>query len=468
MIKQLRPRLAVAMIAVATRLGAQVGAAPTAPASSSTAKGQIVGVVVDSLNRAYLSGADIVIEGGRAAVQTDSLGRFKIDSLAPGLYQVGVFHARLDTLGITLLTQPFRVGADSASIVLLAVPSAVTLIRRSCRIQTGPYGESAVIGQVIDPENLKPVARAEISIAWIEIEVSKESGFRRSPHLLRDSTDDSGAFRICGLPNSLQATLQARRGSAVTGEIPISLGDRPIELLARTVLLSPGESGATSGNAAVTGTVILENARTNAGTRVELVGTDIVTGTDENGEFSLRKLPSGSKVLLVRHVGFAAETIPVDLSSREEKRVKVKLSRFVEMMDPVLVKARRTAGLDKVGFNQRRKTGLGFYIGPEQLANARPRVLSDILRQVPSLRVSYGVHGDVISSARGMTSGCMQYYLDDAPYVEFRPGDVNRFVTASEVRAVEVYHGPETPAQYARAGATCTTIVIWTRWKVRG
>src|SRR2546430_108178 len=48
MIKQLRPRLAVAMIAVATRLGAQVGAAPTAPASSSKAKGEIVGVVVDS------------------------------------------------------------------------------------------------------------------------------------------------------------------------------------------------------------------------------------------------------------------------------------------------------------------------------------------------------------------------------------------------------------------------------------
>jgi hypothetical protein len=448
--------------------GAQISTAPTAPAASSTGKGQIVGVVVDSLKGGYLSGADIVVEGGRAATETDSVGRFRVDSLAPGTYHVGVFHTRLDTLGITLLTQPFRVGADSTSIVLLAVPSATTLIRRSCRIQSGPYGESAVVGRVMDPENLQPVGRAEVSIAWIEIEVSKESGVRRSPLLRRDSTDALGAFRICGLPSSMQATLQARRGSALTGEIPISLGDRPVELLARTLLLSPTESGAQSGNAAVSGTVTLENSRTNDGARVEVVGTDIAATTNEKGDFSLRKIPSGSKVLLIRHVGFAEEIVPVDLSSREEKRVTVNLSRFVEVMDPVLVKARRTVGLERVGFNQREKSGMGFYIGPERLVGSHPRVLSDILRLVPGLRVDYGEHGDIVSTARGAASGCVQYYLDDQPYVESRMGDVNRFVTASDVRAVEVYQGLATPAQFDRPGASCTTIVIWTRWKLRG
>jgi hypothetical protein len=214
--------------------------------------------------------------------------------------------------------------------------------------------------------------------------------------------------------------------------------------------------------------VTLENARTNAGARVEVVGTELVTTTNEKGEFSMRKLPSGSKVLLIRHVGFAEEIVPVDLSSREEKRVMIKLSRFVAVMDPVLVKARRTAGLDRVGFNQREKSGLGFYIGPERLAGAHPNVLSDILRLVPGLRVRYGEHGDIVSTARGVASGCLQYYLDDQPYVEFRPGDVNRFVTASDVRAVEVYQDLGTPAQFERAGASCTTIVIWTRWKLRG
>jgi hypothetical protein len=325
-----------------------------------------------------------------------------------------------------------------------------------------------VIGHVIDPETLEAVAGAEVSIAWTEIDVTKELGLRRTPHLMFDSTDASGAFKICGLPNSMQATLQARRGAEITAEVPISLGDRPVELLARTILLSPAAARAKSGNATVSGTVTLEGARTNAGSRVELVGTANVATTNEKGEFTMRNLPSGTKVLLARHLGFVVQTVAVDLSSRQEQRVTIKLPKFLEMMDPVLVMARRTAALDKVGFNQRRKTGLGFYIGPERLADTHPIFLTDILRQVPGLRVSYGIHGDVVTSSRGVTNGCVEYYLDDAPYVEMNPGDVNRFVTAREVVAVEVYQGPETPAQYVRPGVACTTVVLWTRLRIRG
>ena len=324
-----------------------------------------------------------------------------------------------------------------------------------------------MIGHVSDPETLEAVARAEVSIAWVELEVSKESGVRRSPHLVRDTTNAAGAFRICGLPNSLKATLQVRRGSAVSSDIPISLGDRPVELLARTVFL-PSAVEARSGKASVSGVVVLDGARSNAGARVELAGTDVAATTNERGEFTMRNLPSGTRLLVARRLGWVVQTVPVDLSSREEKRVKITLPRFVEMMSPVLVTARRAAALEKVGFTQRKKSGLGFYISPDQLENTHPSVLSDILRQVPGLRVSYGVYGDVIVSSRGVTNACMQYYMDDSPYLEMRPGDVNRFVTAREIVAVEVYHGSETPAQYVRAGADCTTILIWTRLKIRG
>jgi hypothetical protein len=220
---------ALALIAFAAPLGAQNTTAPISLGASRTGRAQIVGVVVDSVNGRYLSGADILIEAGKVALQTDSLGRFNVDSLPPGIYQVGVYHPLLDTLGIALLTQPFHIGPDSASVVLIAVPSASTLIRRSCPVASGA---SAVIGHVADPETLEPVANAEVSIAWTDIDISKETGLLRTPRLVRDITDASGAFQICGLPNSLQATLQARRGSAVTPEIPISLGNRPVELLA--------------------------------------------------------------------------------------------------------------------------------------------------------------------------------------------------------------------------------------------
>jgi carboxypeptidase family protein/TonB-dependent receptor-like protein len=453
----------------AATLGAQqkTPVTPAAP-SGSGGRAEISGLVVDSLNGRYLSGADVIIEGAKATLVTDSLGKFRIDSLPPGTYQVGVFHPLLDTLGISLATKPFHVGPDSATYIVLAVPSAGTIIRGSCPIRPRAKGTSAVIGHVNDPETLQPVAGAEVSIAWSELEASKETGVRMSPRLIRDSTDKLGAFHICGLPNAMKATLQAKRGNAVTAEVPIELGDDQSELFIRTLLLVPSSDSTTKvGNASVSGRVVLEGAASNAGSRVEVVGTDQVALTNEKGEFSMSKLPSGSHVLLVRHLGFGAETVPVDLSSRQPQRVTVKLPKFVAMMDPVVVKARSQAGLEKVGFAQRQKSGTGFYLGPDQLQNMNPQYLSDIMRRVPSLRVQSSPTGDVVTSSRGTGSGCVQYYVDDMPWMSAEPGDINNFVNANEVVAVEVYQASNTPGQYTRAGGGCTTIVLWTRFKIR-
>ena len=446
---------------------------PTAPRpAEKPIKATLAGVVIDSVNGRYLTGAEVVIEGANISLVTDSLGKFRVDSLKPGTYQVGVFHPLLDTLGVSLATQPFHLGPDSTTFIALAVPSAQTLIKRACPV-AGPraQGTSAIIGRVTDPESLQPVPGADVSIAWLQLEVSKEVGVRRTPRVLRDSTDAQGEFKICNVPNQMQATLQARKGGAVTAEIPITLGDEPSELFARTLLLSKADSGAKTGNATVSGRVVLEGAASNAGSRVEVVGTDQVALTNEKGEFTMRNLPSGSHVLLARHLGFGAEVIPVDLSSREPKQVTIKLPKYVAIIDPVVVTARRTASLDKVGFLQRQKMGTGFYLGPDQIQSMHPTYLTDILRRVPSLRIQSSPEGDVVTSSRGVTSfsgsGCVQYFLDDMPWMSATPGDINQFVNGSEVVGVEVYAGPGAPAQYTRGMQDCTIVVLWTKFKIR-
>jgi Carboxypeptidase regulatory-like domain/TonB-dependent Receptor Plug Domain len=465
--------LALAVSTAGAPLLAQQKPAPAPGSTAKPGKAMIYGVVLDSLNGRYLSGADVIVEGSKATLVTDSLGRFRIDSLSPGTYQVGVFHALLDTLGISLATQPFHIGPDSSSFIVLAVPSAATIIHSACPIRAPrAQGTSAVIGHVTDPESLQPVAGADVSIAWSQLEVSKEVGVRRTPHVVRDSTDAQGAFRICGLPSSMKATLQARKAGAITAEIPISLGDQESELFARTLLLSRVDSGAKTGNASVSGRVVLDGAPSNAGSRVELVGTGVVALTNENGEFTMRNLPSGSHVLLARHLGFGAETAPVDLSSHTPKQVTIKLPKFVAIMDPVLVTARRERSLDKVGFNQRKKSGMGFYLGPDQIREMQPTYLTDILRRVPSLRVTSSAYGEEVTSSRGTTSlsgggGCVQYFVDDMPWQSAQPGDINQFVNGSEVVSVEVYAGPGTPAQFTHTGGDCTTIVLWTKFKIR-
>lgn len=462
---------AVLLIASGRRLHAQQPTAPPAtPEKTGTA--EISGVLLDSLNGRFLQGAEVVIVGTKSVLYSDSAGRFRLTGLPPGSYQVGIFHPLLDTLGISLGTKPFHVGPDSVSVVLLSVPSAATIIRRACPAPRDGQENSAVIGYVRDPETLQPVPGAEVSIAWTLIEVSKQVGIRHTPHVVRDTADATGAFQICRLPTPLDATLQARTRTAATSEIPVSLGDSRSALYVRTLLLSVADSGAMARKATVSGRVVLEGSSPKAGSRVELVGSDVIALTNENGEFTMTELPSGSQVLLARHLGYGAATAPVELNSREPQKVTITLPKFVALMDPVLVTARRSAALDRVGFNQRRRSGFGYYIGPDQLKNVNAFRLSDILRRVPGLRVSYdgGHNEEVISSSRGGSlgsQGCIQYYVDDTPWMAAWPGDINGFVNPNEIVAVEVYNGPTAPPQYVRGMSSCTTILLWTRFKIR-
>src|SRR5207237_9718914 len=99
-----------------------------------TTKAGISGVVLDSVNSRYLSGAEVIVQGANISRITDSLGKFKVDSLPPGTYQAGVFHPLLDTVGIPLATQPFSLGPDSSSYIVLAIPSRTTIIHRACPV----------------------------------------------------------------------------------------------------------------------------------------------------------------------------------------------------------------------------------------------------------------------------------------------------------------------------------------------
>jgi len=460
-----------AAVIVAAAAHAQVTPPPSA-VPAPTGKASIMGVVVDSLNGDYLVGADVMIQGAKGIVRTDSLGRFRVDSLAPGRYQVGIFHPLLDTLELSLATKPFHVGSDSVSIVYLGVPSAPSLIARMCQARPRSQGTSAVMGRVVDPETLEPVPNADVSVAWVEIEASKVVGIRQTPRVVRDSTDALGRFRICGLPSSLNATLQAQRGGSQTTQVGITLGDAPSEVFLRTLLLSSRDSMVTTGSATVSGRVILEGAATGAGTRVEIAGTPAVAMTNEKGEFTLTNLPSGTRSLVARHLGYAADVVEVDLSAREAKTVTMRLPKHVAVMDPVLVTARRTAGLDRVGFARRKRSGTGYFMGPEQIDRLRPNELTDILRSIPGLRVEYAQGGETVTTTRGSASltgqSCVKYYVDDMPWHATEPGDINMFVSAREVVGVEVYHGAGAPPQYTGLGmGNCSVIVIWTKMRIR-
>ena len=147
----------------------------------------------------------------------------------------------------------------------------------------------------------------------------------------------------------------------------------------------------------------------------------------------------------------------------------IKLPKYVAVMDPVLVTARRTAALDKVGFGQRRKSANGYFVGPEQIERMHPFYVTDVLRMVPGIQVVHTRTGEAVRSSHDVgRPSCVQYYVDDMPFTELEPGDANNFMNGGEIVAVEVYQPGMAPAQYTRALNACVTILLWTKFKGGG
>ncbi len=94
--------------------------------------------------------------------------------------------------------------------------------------------------------------------------------------------------------------------------------------------------------------------------------------------------------------------------------------------------------------------------------------MTDLFRTIPSLRVAPSGNDYMVESARDATGGCVNYVVDGAPYKSLYAGDVDRLMPPSDVAAIEVYTGSSTPPQFQQAGASsCTTIVMWSKFKVK-
>jgi hypothetical protein len=412
-----------------------------------------------------LGGAEVMVSGLSSTVITDSLGRFTVDGITPGTYQVGVFHPLLESLGLTLTTKPFSVGRDSTGVANLAIPSVVTLARRYCGNQVAPAHPAVVAGRVLDPDNDLPVSRASVSLAWVDVVVSKETGLVRTPHELRAESDSTGFFKFCGLPEDLDATVQASKAGVWTGKVSVSTHGSPLTF-ENFALATPGPSVA---KGVVRGVVYSLDDRPMNGTRVEAPMSGAAVVTKEDGTFTLEGVPTGTQLLVVRHLGFEPTRLSVNVTTRQPVEVRVTMGPQVNLLDPVLVTARANYALEKNGFIARRRQGWGKYFTREDIEQRNPYNLSDVLRDIPGIRVSNGLGGVTIGSDRpkyilggGRGGGCTRMWVDGFEWHLVDGGDFDMFVSPRDVMGMEVYKPNEAPAQY-RGIDECIVILVWTR-----
>jgi hypothetical protein len=431
------------------------------------------GVAVDSIHGGPLVGAVVSVLQTKRRATTDEHGRFRIDSVPAGTYRLALSHAILDTLGLDLPTNPIELPRDRYVDIILATPSGRALRRVFCEETDTVATPSLVMGRVKDADTDAPVAGARVSLVFDKINASQTVGVHRVQLVRSATTRSDGTYVICGLANDTRGTLRADHAGMTTAEVEVALNNDVIALRSLSTGSPPAaasEGARQGGQAALRGVVLDSLGRPVAGAMVMVTETAASTLSGSNGEFSLVGLPSGTRELTVRHLGFAPSSLPVELTVRAPKVVTVHLSMVGPMLPRVVIATRADSGLSRVGFTERKRSSMGYFIMPSDVTRIRPEIATDLLATVPGLRVSESSNGlKVITPARaGGTFGgsCVNVFVDRAPMTFLRPGELDTAVPVADIAAIESYSAESVPMEFEVPGKSCATVVIWTHTKV--
>lgn len=226
----------------------------------------------------------------------------------------------------------------------------------------------------------------------------------------------------------------------------------------------------------ITGTVAGSNASGLGLARVGIKGTSLAVSADDSGKFRVFGVPVGMQTIEVRMFGYAPLSLPVEVVAGESFHVTLEMSREPTLLPSVEITAEPRVNPLYQGFLDRKARGLGSFFDRKDIDAMQPRLLTDVLRRVPGLRLETAGEGfgsgNRIQSARSSGAGgdriCpMEFYVNGSPMPLPRDGGgINHFITPEEVVGVEVYNGAsQIPPQFNSGmyNTRCGVIVIWTR-----
>ena len=461
----------VLMTFAAAPLSAQV--APAKPASGLVL---LTGSVIDSIHNTPLAHATVTVDGTSRSAVTNVEGEYRIDSIPPGNHRVIVTHPMLDTIGHPIVTREFSFAANEARPLELSTVSGTSLSIALCPAAwRDKFGPAVMVGFVRDPDTNGPAKGATVEVVFTGTDII---GRKQPPTSRKASVDSVGQYHICGLPADMSGKVQVFRNGVSSGEVPVEVKDniaiRAFSVAAHQIVAEvKNDSGKVkryaTGSARVTGKVVDKRGQPLRDARVMLQGGGVMAHTKPNGEFVLDSLPSGTQALTVRKLGYGAEEVAVELSSTTPLTTTITLGDAVPVLATVRVEAAQDKALSDIGYLQRKQGAIGHFYDGNQI-NHESISFSDVMRIDPSLRISPSGDGRtyVITDSRSASNGCVNYYVDNSPWPSMSPGDIDNVIQPSEIVAIEVYHGSETPPQYTTPGQSgCATIVVWTVARVR-
>lgn len=268
----------IGLDAYLTALALRVFALSAQPNADET---RLFGRIQDESSGQGLPGVEITLSGaGSASAATDAEGRFLINDLAPGLYEIRITREGYGTLLLSTLLQQ----GDKRDLGNVLLAAQVT------NPDTGePVTTGTVRGHITNQRTGEPVAGAAISIAGTTPGVFSAS---------------DGSYLLTGVePGALSLVVSAPGYRNVTGTATLSAG--------QTLVFSPALPEVIEEKVTLSGTVSVQAtgaAVANATVTVTQGAHQWSTQTDAAGHYALTDLSPGELSIVVTADGFQSAT----------------------------------------------------------------------------------------------------------------------------------------------------------------
>lgn len=428
---------------------AATGRARSLPAPLDT----IRGIVFDSLLHQPIPDATVQSDAGAVTTMTDREGRFTLISPQP-IHHVTVFHDFLDRTGLGSLAADVT-EKTSHSMMVLSTPSLATIWSHLCGAMPLEKGRGGIVfGSVRSADGTTRLAGAQVRVSW---DYAPSSAGVKPVRTSDTNTDATGSYYACGAPPNYNVYVMGYSKELSSGAITIPGDTLPL----RRVDIVLGEFGKA---AMVRGVVTDPRKAPLAGASIDVVGVDATVKTDGSGRFTLPNVPTGSRTMEVRAVGFAPMFLPITVLQKQNEELDITM--LATALPGVNVTGRQNVSLLQLDFEQRKREGFGTFKDSTEIVKFTS--IRSIFQGIPSLVIT----GSQTSGFSLFTPGQSLSTPNPAGgcpanvYIDGKPSDTDVLITLSkeQIAAIEVYIRQEfAPAKYLLLSNNCGVVLVWTK-----
>jgi hypothetical protein len=439
------------------------------------------------------AGAVVALDGTDYRGSADSLGRIVMSPVLAGRYRARVRTPFMDSLGMSPVQRDIDARSD-ARVDSLRLPSSRDVLTKACPRDSIAHGEGMLYGRASYGQAMV-VTQATVVVTWKSdfaiIGATDADHLQYTEKTIGALTDDSGRWRICGVPRGrlLAVRIVADSGSDLRAmrlaeEQPFAAVDlvvhQDVSRAAREVAVAAGL--ADRPRAFVELAVIDTRGDPVPEATLDVVPPSGPTRTIVTGPGGRALLPDvapGRLTIRVRRIGFKQGQLVVSVEAGRNTVPIVMSEIALPTLDTVrIVGDRRLSGLRRLDEFETRRLNhtTTVSITREDILKRNPVNLWQMLTGIPSINIVNLDTTVIAVSTRTMVTSflkpgsCVMAIMIDGilkSHDPYHAGFDLRFLPApEEIHGIEVFAGAASiPPQYGGTGdgKWCGMIAIWTR-----